>query len=117
MGIFKTNAEGRCIFVNDYWSRLAGVRRADSLRAGWIGAVHPEDRGKVEQAWNTAVQFGRDLSLEYRLQRPNGKVISVLATAKANRDAEGRVIGYLGTVQDIAAVKESDRRKDEFFAC
>ena len=85
VGIFQTDTDGARTFVNDRWCELAGMRRDRALGEGWLAAVHPDDRARVENEWSTAVDERRDFALEYRFLRPDGTVVWVAATASATR--------------------------------
>jgi PAS domain S-box-containing protein len=71
--------------------------------------IHPEDRLAVEQITGRAAREGHDYDHEYRLVMPDGSVKHVRAVARALRDANGRV-EFVGSVTDITAAKEAERR-------
>ncbi|HFQ14320.1 MAG TPA: PAS domain S-box protein, partial [Gammaproteobacteria bacterium] len=106
VGIFRTDLEGHCVYVNECWQDLAGMKQDEALGDGWAAALYPEDRQRVFDEWYAAAQAQRAFRTECRFQRPDGSVTWLLAQAEAERDAEGRVIGYVGTVTDIDARKQ-----------
>jgi diguanylate cyclase (GGDEF)-like protein/PAS domain S-box-containing protein len=110
VGIFETDAEGRCVYINDRTCELAGVSAAEALGYGWQAALHPADRERVERAWERTVRTGEEFSLEYRFRRPSGEEVWVSGRAIPLRDAEGAVTGYLGSVADITDRKRAERR-------
>jgi PAS domain S-box-containing protein len=117
VGIFQTNAEGECTFINEYWCRMAGVAAEDALRTGWLAAVHPDDRDRVSTEWRASAHIGAPFACEHRLLRRDGVVIWVQASAIQLRDSGGYAIGHLGTVADITerklsefALRESEKR-------
>ena len=108
VGIFRTDLEGHCVYVNECWQDLAGMKQDEALGDGWAAALHPEDRKRVFDEWYAAAQAQRAFRSECRFQRPDGSVTWLLAQAEAERDAEGRVTGYVGTVTDIDARKQAE---------
>jgi len=74
VGIFETDADGNCIFVNETWCSLAGMTSAAAQGRGWVAAVHPDDRQKVFDEWYAAAQAGREFAADYRFCTPEGKV-------------------------------------------
>jgi PAS domain S-box-containing protein len=86
--------------------------------------VHPEDRERVESA--IAAAIGKpdvDYSIEYRIVRKDGACRWLSACGRVLVDGEGKPIRMLGICRDDTerkrvedAVREADRRKDEFLA-
>jgi PAS domain S-box-containing protein len=108
VGIFQTDDEGNCLYVNERWCDMGGMP-ADAARGqGWVAALHPDDRDRVFHEWYTAVKAGRGFVSEYRFQTPQGKVIWLSGTSVALRDETGKISGYLGTITDITALKQAE---------
>lgn len=74
--------------------------------------IHPEDRLAVQRVTAQAAREGKDYDHEYRLAMPDGSIKYVRAVARAMRDASGRV-EFVGSVTDITATKEAERRLRE----
>ncbi|MDA0672795.1 MAG: PAS domain-containing protein [Cyanobacteria bacterium] len=102
VGIFRTDPEGRCLYVNPCWCDMAGLTLAQARGDGWAAALHPDDRPQVFAAWQQAVATHTPFELEYRLQRPDSETVWVLGKALAERDLEGTIVGYVGTVTDLS---------------
>jgi diguanylate cyclase (GGDEF)-like protein/PAS domain S-box-containing protein len=101
VGIFETDTQGACRFVNARWCEYAGMPAERALEAGWTAAVHPDDRDRVVAAWQAAVRDGQEFKLEYRFLRPNGLTTWVAGRAASLRGTGGTITGYVGTVSDI----------------
>ena len=106
VGIFRVDSDGHCIFANQRWSELTGYPLDAALGAEWWKAVHPDDRAGIESAWVKAVQCGSRLRVEHRYLRPNGEIVWVQAEAVEERDASGRLVGYVGTAADITELRQ-----------
>ncbi len=113
VGIYMTDAEGRCTFVNQHWQHLAGIDAERAAGEGWKHALHPDDRQSVFAAWNKMVASNGEWGLEYRFKLPNGRVTHVFGTATEMRNERGELTGYIGTNVDIGARK---RTQDELNA-
>jgi PAS domain S-box-containing protein len=123
VGIFETDAEGNCLLVNERWCEMAGLSPEKAQGQGWVNALHPEDRDYVRREWYEAAETEREFRSEYRFRTPQGKVTWLSGSAIALRQEDRKITGYIGTVTDITvrkhaeeALKEADRRKDEFLA-
>jgi diguanylate cyclase (GGDEF)-like protein/PAS domain S-box-containing protein len=108
VGIFQTDAQGECIFVNKRWVEISGTPSVQALGRGWTKALHPDDREAALAEWETAARSGREFSLEYRFQTLDGRVTWVLGKATPLRDEKGEIGGYLGTVMDISERKRTE---------
>jgi len=101
VGIFQADAEGRCQYVNERWSEIAGMGTQEALGGGWLRALHPADRARVRQAWREAVAGRRPFKLRFRFVRPDGRETWVMGNAVASHGGDGVVSGHIGTVTDI----------------
>ncbi len=73
VGIFQTDAQGHCLFVNECWCELAGISAKEAEGEGWNNAIHPEDRQRVWQEWDACAREQREFACEYRFLTPGGK--------------------------------------------
>ncbi len=108
VGIFQTDPNGSCIFVNDYWSRMAGMSPRQALGAGWTQALFPGDRDRVLEAWEVARRERKPLAIEHRLIGAHDALLWVQASAVEVRDAAGASLGFIGTAIDVTERKAAD---------
>jgi two-component system, cell cycle sensor histidine kinase and response regulator CckA len=108
VGIFQTNAQGDCVYVNSIWCALAGMTSEQAMGKGWAAAVHPEDRKRIFHEWKEADRARRELPQEYRYLTPLGAVNWVIGEAVALTADDGTVKGYIGSIVDI-----TDRKRAE----
>ncbi|GAB4284243.1 MAG: hypothetical protein Fur0025_14830 [Oscillatoriaceae cyanobacterium] len=106
--IYRADLKGNCIYANDRCFEIAGLSPEECLGLGWQKYLHPEARQRVVPAWEQAAPELRSFEVEYRFQLPDGKVNYVYDQAIPERDANGVVIGYVGTATDITARKEAE---------
>ncbi len=109
VGIFRSNTTGQCSYVNECWCQITGHTLEMAAEEGWQQTLYPEDRPIVRAEWAQALQENRSTQMEYRIQRPDGTVIWVYGQIVAERDADGQVIGYVGTLTDINQRKCSEQ--------
>ena len=108
VGIFRTDTQGNCLYVNERWCEIAGMTLELALGEGWSNAIHPDDRDWVFEEWYQSARQHRPFQAEYRFQRPDGCVTWVVGQATVETNAQGIEIGYVGTITDI-----SDRKQTE----
>jgi len=92
-------------------------------QALFYGSIHPEDRERARATASEGLRQGGPFEKEYRIVRPDGSIRILHSWIRLEHDAAGKPIRMLGTVQDVTerkraehALKEADRRKDEFLA-
>ena len=107
VGIYHTDVQGNCLYVNEKWCDITGISAADAMGDGWITGLHIKDRELVIDKWNKAAKARLAFKLEYRFQHPDG-VRWVLGQAIAEEGKDGEIIGYVGTITDITERKEAE---------
>jgi PAS domain S-box-containing protein len=87
----------------------------------FLGAVHPEDRDRIDRAVKDALASRADYDVEMRVPLPDGTVRWVCSKGRGIYDAGGSPLRMAGMVLDITACKraeealrDADRRKNEF---
>ncbi|HPF34248.1 MAG TPA: PAS domain-containing protein [Candidatus Krumholzibacteria bacterium] len=105
-------ARGRPYFSPRYAEILGTTPEA--LPAGVEGIaelVHPEDRVVVDDAYAAHLRHGFPFDLEVRMRRADGSWCWVQMKAKiSGRDAEGRPVRIVGTLNDISVRKEAEEQ-------
>lgn len=112
VGIFRANADGKCIYVNARCLEITGMSEAQALGPTWAGAMHPVDVTSVMTMWRSAVERREPMTAEYRFQRRNGQTTWVFDHAIPEYDSAGNVSGYVGTIADITERKRSEEQVD-----
>lgn len=108
VGIFSTDAQGVCVYVNPRWCEIAGMSAQQARGDGWTWALHPEDRERVASEWTRCAAQGVPFRLEYRFIDVSGKTIWLSGQAVAARAADGSVEAYVGTITDISDLKRAE---------
>ncbi len=110
VGIFRTDAQGNCLYVNERWCQMTGLTPEEAAEIGWIKGLHPDDRTKVVTEWYYAVREHRPFQLEYRFQQPDGTVTWVFGQAVVESEKVGEITGYVGTITDISDRKYAEEQ-------
>ncbi|KMY67334.1 hypothetical protein AAU61_10830 [Desulfocarbo indianensis] len=106
VGIFNIDAQGRYTYVNEQWSKIAGLGENQALGSDWIQSIHSRDREAIAEQWKQTAGGGAPFEAEYRFEQPGGKVVWVYGRAVARKDAQGAPSGYVGTITDISKLKD-----------
>lgn len=106
VGIFNTDAEGQCVYVNERYSEITGLPQESFFGSGWVDCLHPDDRDKVMREWARCAREGISYAGECRIVSVKGEMVWVYVQAvKTNIDGGG----YVGTVTDITRLKAIDQ--------
>jgi len=103
--------DGTPDFVNRVWLEFAGqtLEFVRSNPEAWMAAVHPEDRETASRAFCEGVRSGQGFAFETRsLCAQDGTYRWHLQQAVVLRDAEGRVLKFVGTTTDIDDQKRAE---------
>jgi PAS domain S-box-containing protein len=85
----------------------------------WIDAVHPDDRQRVHDAFVEQRTSGQELSVEYRIVRPDGSIRWICDNGFPIRDASGKIYRIAGVAEDITERKlagEKLRLRESFLS-
>lgn len=108
VGIFRSDAMGKCLYVNERWCEMSGLSLHEALEDGWVQAIHPEDRERIFLLWYQSTKENWPFQSEYRFQRPDGTITWVFGQSNAEIGLHGEIMGYVGTVVDITKRKQTE---------
>ncbi len=109
-GIFQTSPDGQYLSVNPVPARIYGFDSTAELMQGICDIsrqlyVEPDRR---RQFVEIMAEHGTVEGFESRIYRRDRSIIWISECARAVRDADGNLLYYEGTVEDITRRKESD---------
>ncbi|WP_413672233.1 PAS domain S-box protein [Massilia cellulosiltytica] len=121
--IWQNDEAGRNVFVNQYYLDFTGKAFEDVMGIGWHELVHPDDAPAYIADYMDAVRTRRPWRNVDRVRRHDGQWRWFDSYAQPLFAPDGSYAGHVGASLDITdavlaeqALKETDRRKDEFLA-
>jgi PAS domain S-box-containing protein len=125
MGSFEWNIQTNEIKWSDNLEAIHGLEPGtfEGTFESFHALIHPDDRAAVVKKIRHSVESGADYEAEFRSATSDGSTLWLLGKGRVLRDERGGPWRMLGVCMDITtrkraeeALRESDRRKDEFLA-
>jgi PAS domain S-box-containing protein len=94
--------------VSSRWEEWTGT---SGLAGGWRGGMHPDDWDLTLAGWAHSLETGEPYDVEHRVRRRDGSYRWARSRAFARRDAEGRILLWYGTTEDVHEQKTAEERQ------
>lgn len=111
-GLFRTTAEGRYLLVNAALARIYGYTSPEDVLQSITdiaGTVYVQP-GRREEFVRLMEEHDTITDFESPIFRKDGSIIWIAENCRAIRDADGRLLYYEGTVQDITARRVAEEK-------
>ena len=105
---WTTRPDGYCDFLNQVWLDYAGMTAEQAQGWGWAEAIHPDDRTKLVEEWQSCLASGTPVDTEARIRRFDGSYRWFLIRGNPLKDEGGNILKWYGTCVDI-----EDRKRVE----
>lgn len=113
--VWRSDPRGDTTWMSPQWHDFTGQPRRDALCRRWMLAVHPDDAAAAEAAVQAASASGR-MDAELRLRRADGTYVWHHLRSSPRRDADGRILEWLGTFTDVQQLKELQEQQQVLVA-
>lgn len=100
---WRSAADGKYVFANAKLCSLMGRQPNEVLGDGWRTCISPKDVERVSHIWDDCITQHRNFEAVYEYVRPDGTCTPrYRVRAQILRNANGVVVGFLGTIVGIA---------------
>lgn len=108
--VWTTAADGTAIDMPN-WRAATGQTIEQSAGWGWLDAIHPDDRLRTLEAWQTAVRGTGTYNTEYRIRDAEGNFGWYNARGLPVLNGDGSVREWVGVCIDIGGRKAAEERQ------
>lgn len=100
LGMYRTDASGRCVWVNSRLCEIFELESEEILALGWTRRIHQDDVERVQQARTQAIGPLSTFQIDYRIELPvaGTRWVSAFSTALMKGD---EFTGRIGIVRDV----------------
>jgi PAS domain S-box-containing protein len=92
------------------WRWITGQSTEDYLGHGWLAAVHPDDRERVERDWRQCVRTGKVFDDRYRIRTKNGSYRHYDVRA-VPIERDGKIVEWVGATSDVTSQREAEEMR------
>ncbi len=108
-GVLLCDRRGAVSYINDEGARIVGLSELDCLGTGWMSALHPSDRVRIDAEFERLFDDGAAFAVEVRFERFDDSEAWVYFRANPRRDESGQLFGYVGSMVDITKRKRDEK--------
>lgn len=116
--VFQAGAVGHIRIDPEMWRAVTGLDvdpEGEPQGWGWLRAVHPDDRGRVREAWTRAVAMREVYTEQHRLRRADGTYATVAARG-VPVPRGGPVREWIGMMTDVSDRVRIEEARERFIA-
>ena len=108
--VWTTSPDGAFVEDQPRWRAVTGQTTTELLGAGWLDAIHPDDRAPTLDAWNAALAAEAPYQAEHRLRQADGSYRRMVARAVPVRNGAGGVAEWVGVHTDVEAERAASAK-------
>jgi PAS domain S-box-containing protein len=109
VGIFHTDLQGHCLYVNSYWQTITGIKEEESKDQHWLTLLQLADPDPVLTAWQQCQETG-SCQIEFRFFGADHKNYWVFAQMTSEQ-VGNEITGYVGSLTNITELKELEQTR------
>jgi PAS domain S-box-containing protein len=108
--VWVTTPTGAIAEDSPEWRWITGQTLEEYLGSGWLDAIHPEDRERVDRDWRECVQAGKVFDNRYRVRTKKGSYRHYDVRA-VPIERDGKIIEWVGASTDVTGQREAEEMR------
>src|SRR5207237_1273057 len=107
--VWMADGDGSTDYFNGMGTDYTGLPPQANYGWGWVELVHPDDAPRARLGWEYATRTVTPFALSYRILRHDGEFRWHAFRALPVRGAEGEIVKWIGTADDVHADAGDDQ--------
>src|SRR6266496_3133509 len=108
--VWVTTPTGEIAEDSPEWRWITGQTVEEYQGSGWLDAIHPEDRERVERDWRDCVQTGKVFDSRYRVRTKTGSYRHYDVRA-VPIERDGKIVEWVGASTDVTGQREAEEMR------
>ena len=108
--VWVTDPAGEIAEDSPEWRWITGQSPDGYLAEGWLAAIHPNDRARVERDWRECIDTGAVFDGSYRVRTKTGSYRHYDVRA-VPIERDGAIIEWMGACTDVTSQREADEMR------
>ncbi len=108
--VWVTTPTGKIAEDSPEWRLITGQTVDEYLGSGWLDAIHPEDRERVEHEWLDCVDTGKVFEGRYRVRTKSGSYRHYDVRA-VPIERDGKIVEWVGASSDVTGQREAEEMR------
>ena len=110
---WTARADGFIDHYNRGWYEYTGTTPAEMEGWGWRSVHEPQALPRVEAEWRRCIDTGEAFEMTFPLRRHDGAFRAFLTRVSPIRDADGKIIRWVGINTDVEDIRAAHALRDE----
>ena len=117
IGVFLTNIQGECIYVNPWFQKIFDVKIAEVVGKNWLEIIHAENEENLFNLWSRILADSQEeFNHEIRYFHKDGKTRYAQIRLAPMLINGTKLSGYIGTVEDVTEIRAVAQMKRDFIS-
>jgi PAS domain S-box-containing protein len=108
--VWVTDPSGEVAEDSPEWRWITGQSLEGYLAGGWLAAIHPNDRDRIERDWRECIKTGTVFDGSYRIRTKTGSYRHFDVRA-VPIERDGAIIEWMGASTDVTNQREADEMR------
>ncbi len=107
LGLVRTDPFGNCTYANKRFEMITGIPREQALGLGWLAAFENDESAYMPLVFEHQRRNLEPFMKITRCVRPDGRLVWASTKIAAVR-INGRIEGFVGSIDDITTLREAE---------